>query len=156
MRLFVAINLAASERRRVHRALKTVRAAGFPVRWLEPETYHLTLKFLGSMDPRRVEKLAEVQDRVTSGNAPFELEVRGVGAFPTIRRPVVVWVGVDPSPALRCLKQDLEWGLAELGLERETRAFHPHLTVGRADDSKGPVPFVGWMRWPVSWNSSRL
>ena len=50
---------------------------------------------------------------------------------------------MDPSPALRCLKQDLEWGLAELGLERETRAFQPHLTVGRADDSQGAGAFRG-------------
>ena len=143
MRLFIAINLRASERRRIYRGLKSLRNADYPVRWLAPETYHLTLKFLGSTDPRRVDDLRTVQDRVASSNRPFTLEFRGVGAFPTIRRPHVIWVGVDPSPALRCLKQDLEWGLAELGMDRETRAFHPHLTVGRANDGDGAGAFRG-------------
>lgn len=141
--MFVAVNLRAAERRRIHRALKVLREATYPVRWLEPDTYHLTLKFMGSVDPRRLDDLKAVQDRVAAGNRPFALEVGGVGAFPTIRRPQVMWVGVDPSPALRCLKQDLEWGMTECGFDRETRAFHPHLTVGRANDTDGAGAFRG-------------
>lgn len=141
MRLFVAVNLGAQERKRIHRALKALRDTDYPVRWLDPDAFHLTLKFMGSVDPRRLDDLKAVQDRVAASNRPFTLSIGGVGAFPTIRRPRVMWVGVDPSPALRCLKQDLEWGMTECGLERETRAFHPHLTVGRADDKEGAGAF---------------
>ena len=143
MRLFVAVNLGATERKRIHRGLEPLRESGYPVRWLDAGTYHLTLKFMGSVDPRRLNDLASVLDRVAAGNRPFKLSIGGVGAFPTIRRPKVMWVGVDPSPALRCLKQDLEWGMAECGQERETRAFHPHLTVGRAGDKDGAGAFRG-------------
>jgi 2'-5' RNA ligase len=55
----------------------------------------------------------------------------------------VIWVGVEPSPALRCLKQDLEWGLAGHGFERETRAFHPHITIGRIEGDEGAGAFRG-------------
>ncbi|MFW6201241.1 MAG: RNA 2',3'-cyclic phosphodiesterase, partial [Gemmatimonadota bacterium] len=63
--------------------------------------------------------------------APFRVDIGQLGAFPSVRRPRVIWVGVDATPELRCLKHDLEWELASLGFERETRAYHPHLTLGR-------------------------
>jgi 2'-5' RNA ligase len=55
----------------------------------------------------------------------------------------VIWLGIEPTPALRCLKQDVEWGLADLGFERETRAFHPHLTLGRVEREKEAGAFRG-------------
>jgi 2'-5' RNA ligase len=84
-----------------------------------------------------------VIDRVAQETREFPLVVSGFGAFPTIRRPNVLWVGVEPSPALRCLKQDVEWGLAGHGFERETRAFHPHITLARADGDQGAGAFRG-------------
>lgn len=142
MRLFVAINLSRNDQRKIHGSTKGLRDCAFPLRWLDDATYHLTLKFLGSVDPRRVPQIAAKLDRVAASNAVFPLECRGFGAFPTIRKPRIVWLGVEPSPALRCLKQDLEWGLAELGFERETRAFHPHITLARATE-EGAGAFRG-------------
>ena len=71
------------------------------------------------------------------------MDIVGFGAFPTIRRPQVLWVGVEPTPALRCLKQDLEWALTDHGFDRETRAFHPHITLGRVDGNEGAGAFRG-------------
>jgi 2'-5' RNA ligase len=82
-------------------------------------------------------------DRVSEATVTFPLAISGFGAFPTIRRPSVLWIGAEPSPALRCLKQDLEWGLASHGFDRETRAFHPHVTLGRAKESEGAGAFRG-------------
>jgi 2'-5' RNA ligase len=81
--------------------------------------------------------------RVAQQTKEFPLSINGFGAFPTIRRPRVIWIGAEPTPALRCLKQDLEWGLANHGFERETRAFHPHITLGRADEDEGAGAFRG-------------
>jgi 2'-5' RNA ligase len=143
MRLFVALNLPRAERRRIYSAAKPLRQAELPVRWSEPEAYHLTLKFLGDTRQEAVEPLQAALDKVAASTRLFDLELGGFGAFPTIRRPRVIWVGVDPSPALRCLKQDLEWALSELGYDRETRAFHPHITLGRAGDDEGAGAFRG-------------
>lgn len=143
MRLFIALNLPAKERERIHRAARPLRDAGLPVRWLEADAFHLTLKFLGEVRKERVASVEEVIDGVAESTLPFDLEVGGFGAFPTIRRPKVLWMGVDPTPALRCLKQDLEWALAEHGFDRETRAFHPHITLGRADSDFGAGAFRG-------------
>lgn len=143
MRLFIALNLPPAERERIHKAAARLREADFPVRWLDPGSYHLTLKFLGNVRPEVVAVLESVVDRVAETTPTFPLAIHGFGAFPTIRRPRVLWVGVEPVPALRCLKQDLEWALADHGFERETRAFHPHVTLGRADEAEGAGVFRG-------------
>lgn len=142
MRLFLALNLPKKERQRIQRAARPLVEGDLPVRWLDVEQYHVTLKFLGTVRKDAVASIQEVLDDVTANTAPFEATVTGFGAFPTIRRPRVLWAGVHATPELRCLKQDLEWGLADLGFEKETRAFHPHLTLGRAS-SDGAGRFRG-------------
>ena len=90
-----------------------------------------------------MEGVQDALNHVASTTGKLDLAVEGFGAFPTIRRPQVIWVGIEPSPALRCLKQDVEWALMGCGFERETRAFHPHLTLGRADAKGGAGAFRG-------------
>jgi RNA 2',3'-cyclic 3'-phosphodiesterase len=143
MRLFIALNLPKKERERIHRATRRLREGEMPVRWIEPDHFHVTLKFLG--DVRR-EKIAGVEDamtRVAQSTKSFTTKFGGFGAFPTIRRPRVVWLGIAANPELRCLKQDLEWALGDVGFDAETRAFHPHVTLGRADDRGGAGAFRG-------------
>ncbi len=143
MRLFVALNLPKKERDRIYRASRVLRECELPVRWKDPEHYHVTLKFLGEVTEERLEGVQDALDRVASTTGRLDLAVEGFGAFPTIRRPQVIWVGIEPSPALRCLKQDVEWALMGCGFDRETRAFHPHLTLGRADAQDGAGAFRG-------------
>jgi len=143
MRLFIALHLPDKERLRIHAAAGPLRDAGYPVRWLDPDQYHLTLKFLGEVRSELVPVAEGVVERVAHATKEFPVSITGFGAFPTIRRPSVIWLGVDPCPSLRCLKQDLEWGLAAHGFERETRAFHPHITLGRADTQAGAGSFRG-------------
>ena len=143
MRLFIALNLPDGAKEGIHDAARPLRDADLPVRWLKPETYHLTLKFLGNPRPAVTPRVVEVINTVGGKNRPFSMEIRGFGAFPTIRRPRVLWIGVERVLALRCLKQDVEWGLANLGFNRETSAFHPHITVGRAKGDTGAGAFRG-------------
>lgn len=144
MRLFIALNLPKRERTRIHRVSGVLRDADLPVRWIDPDSYHVTLKFLGEVRQERVAAVEGALRRVADTTVPFEVTLGGFGAFPTIRKPRVVWLGVTASAELRCLKQDLEWGLADAGFEAETRAFHPHLTLGRADPKGGAGQFRGF------------
>lgn len=143
MRLFIALNLPKKEKERIHRAARPLREGGYPVRWVAPDLVHLTLKFLGEVPGEGQARIAEALHRVAGKTYEFELRLGGFGGFPTLRRPRVIWVGVDPCPALRCLKQDLEWEFAGLGFERETRAFQPHLTLGRVDRDAAVGHFRG-------------
>jgi 2'-5' RNA ligase len=143
MRLFVALNLPKKERERIYRAARPLREGDIPVRWLDPEHFHVTLKFLGEVRRERIPAVEEAVTRVASETRAFTTTLGGFGAFPTIRRPRVVWLGVGATPELRCLKQDIEWALGEIGFEAETRAFHPHVTLGRANDGNGAGAFRG-------------
>ncbi len=132
MRLFIALNFPAKERQRLYRAGKKLRAADLPMKWVDVDSLHLTLKFLGEVRPERAEEVKAAVNRIAAKTPVLEVALSSCGAFPTLRRPRVVWVGADATPELRCLKHDLEWELAPLGFEREVRAFHPHVTLGRA------------------------
>lgn len=141
MRLFVGINIPKKQRTRVHRAVRSLREDSLPVRWIEPDNYHVTLKFLGEVRREGVEAVQGVLDRVAESTHSFTTALGGFGAFPTVRRPRVIWLGVGATPEFRCMKQDLEWAMGEIGYEAETRAFHPHLTLGRADGGGGAGAF---------------
>lgn len=143
MRLFIALNLPKKERLKIHRAARVLREAELPVRWVDPDHYHITLKFLGDLRKDKAPGVEEAMAKAAAANRPFTTELGGFGAFPTIRRPRVLWLGVGANPELRCLKQDLEWALGSIGFEPETRSFHPHVTLGRADDRGGAGAFRG-------------
>jgi len=143
MRLFIALNLPKKERERIHRAVRSLRETDLPVRWLEPDHFHVTLKFLGEVRRERIAPVEKAMSRIAASTKSFWTDLRGFGAFPTVRRPRVIWLGVGANPELRCLKQDLEWGLGDLGFDAETRSFHPHVTLGRAGDSGGAGAFRG-------------
>ena len=143
MRLFIALNLPKKDRERIYRAARPLREEDMPVRWLDLDHFHVTLKFLGEVRRERVPAVEAAMAKVACDTRAFTTTLGGFGAFPTIRRPRVVWLGVGANPELRCLKQDLEWALGEIGFEAETRAFHPHVTLGRANDRNGAGAFRG-------------
>lgn len=132
MRTFVALVPSEAEQRRLADAAAGLRDAGFPIRWVPPENVHLTLKFLGEVAEERVREVCAAVDGAAAGVGPFEMTVSRFGAFPSLRRPQVVWVGVELEATLQSLQESLEEALAALGFPREERAFRPHLTLGRA------------------------
>jgi 2'-5' RNA ligase len=141
MRLFVGINIPKKQRTRIHRALRDLREEPLPVRWVDPDHFHVTLKFLGEVRKERLPALEEALAYTARESRAFVTRFRGFGAFPTVRKPRVIWVGVEATPEFRCMKQDLEWALGQAGFEAETRAFHPHVTLGRADVGEGAGVF---------------
>jgi 2'-5' RNA ligase len=134
MRLFVAINLPDALREEIHDAVAPLREDGVPARWVKASSYHVTMKFIGEVRPDDGNAMEEMLRRCVSGYRPVAVGLEEVGAFPSLRRPRVIWLGVTPTPQLRALKHDLEHAYARLGIERETRAFRPHVTLGRVDD----------------------
>ena len=122
-RLFVALNLPGRERERIHLVCRPLRDRNLPVRWVDPENYHITLKFLGEVETDRLEFFAEIVARAAAGSAPFAVAFRGFGAFPTVSRPSVLWLGVEPTPALRCLKQEVERAFTSAGFDRRSWSY---------------------------------
>jgi 2'-5' RNA ligase len=102
------------------------------VRWTAEDALHMTVKFLGEVPEA---KLAEVEDavrRAADQSGQFEMRLHGLGGFPNLKRPRVVWMGADASEQLGRAREQTERLLVPLGFEPEDREFHPHVTLGRA------------------------
>ena len=141
MQLFVGINFPKRQRVKMHRAARALRDSDLPVRWVEPEDFHVTLKSLGQVRREQLSDVTGALERVASGTRPFFTQIRGFGAFPTVRRPDEIWLGVEACPEMRCLKQDLEWSLGDMGFTSASRSFHPHVTLGRTRNEGGAGAF---------------
>lgn len=138
MRLFVAVNLPAEVRLAIAEAAAVLRP-GLPVRWTPPEGLHLTLKFLGEVADGLAAPLGDALAGAVAGLRPFEVGLGGFGAFPSLQRPRVLWVGVERHPALELLANDVETAVGSFGFESELRPFQPHLTVGRVERGARPA-----------------
>ena len=102
------------------------------VKWVDPYSIHLTLKFLGSIAADKISEIIGVIEVATQGIPPFRLEVKDLGVFPSLRRVRVAWVGISGEvDKLSQLQQHLESNLARLGFAPESRPFTPHLTLAR-------------------------
>jgi len=132
MRLFIALELPAADRKRIHRVARPLRALELPVRWVEPDDYHLTLKFLGDVSGDRLPELERAMRDAISGLALTALTPLGLGGAPSLARPRVLWIELEQGPALMQLQSRLDSALSDLGVRSETRPFRPHITLGRA------------------------
>jgi 2'-5' RNA ligase len=140
VRLFVAVNLPDALRRAVHAAAAPLRRGPLPVKWVDPDGLHLTLKFLGAVDPDGLGGVEGALERACRGARPFPLPIGGFGAFPTPHRARVVWLGCEAVPPLELLQHGVEREFAALGFPLEGRPFRPHLTLGRArPEARGGV-----------------
>ena len=131
MRLFLAINLPSSVVAAIDHEVGALRAAAPAIRWIPPEKWHLTVRFIGEQPLERVGAIRDAIDAATAGHADAPLAIRGVGAFPNFRRARVVWIGVAPDPRLEMLHHDIESACVALGMENEGRPFRPHVTLAR-------------------------
>ncbi len=140
VRCFVAIELPAEARQCIGGLVAGLREAEVRgLRPVNPEAVHLTLKFLGDVPASQVDAVAAALEGAAAAAHPFELALRGLGGFPDLRRPRVLWVGVGGDlEALQRLYEALEAALAPLGFPPEGRAFTPHLTLARLRDGTSP------------------
>jgi len=161
-RLFIAAQLPQAVKAALMAAQEQLRRGRPPVRWVTPEAMHLTLRFLGDTASDRIPEIEQAMRGALAGHAAMALHLTAIGAFPTISRPSVIWAGVGGATnALERAQADLEDALAAIGIARETRRFHPHLTLGRVRrDADAPAleqlravlrqaPALPPIAWPV-------
>jgi 2'-5' RNA ligase len=137
-RLFLAVPLAKDVQHLVADEIATLGSEGWPVRWVQPESSHLTLYFLGETARERAELVRLALPGVFAGHAPFELRTAALGVFPHFRRPRVLWLGLHgPVHRLETLQQHAGQALRELGFAVGDEAYHPHITLGRVRNDDG-------------------
>lgn len=132
MRTFVAVPLPNDAIALLESFQTALRKTGAEARWTSAGSIHLTLKFLGEIESGAVPDLKDALNVVACQHARFTLLMRGLGAFPTVANPRVVWCGLEgDTDRLGALQREIEIACAGLGFPPEDRPFKPHLTLGR-------------------------
>jgi 2'-5' RNA ligase len=148
IRTFVAIDLGKKVRSRCVALQGAIDAPG--VRWVAPETMHITLAFLGDVEDKDLNRVCKAVAAGCAGHEAFTLEIEGVGCFPNPSRPRTIWAGAgEGSEELKALQASIDAALVETGLYRsEEKPFTPHVTLGRfkhgEDISEAVEAQAGW------------
>jgi len=133
IRAFIAIDLSTEIQQALEQVSSQLKGQlkGVPVRWVPVKNIHLTLKFLGDISIANLEILEGILLTEAARCAPFDVSVGRLGAFPSTRRPRVIWVGVEAQAELGQLQRAVDEATTRLGYAPEERGFSPHLTLGR-------------------------
>lgn len=129
-RCFVAIDLGEPVRTAIASYLAELRATVAGIAWTRPENLHLTLAFLGDVPAARIAPLVERLTDGLRGAPPLAVRAVGVGAFPSLARPQVLWIGIE-SPDLGAVADAVQSACMAEGLPRDAKPFRPHVTLGR-------------------------
>jgi 2'-5' RNA ligase len=152
IRCFIAVDLASQEcLDRLREAQDELASTGADLKLVERRNLHITLRFLGEIPESQVRKIMEQMKKV--GMSKFEVALEGMGAFPDMRRPNVVWVGITKGAReLSELFQKLETEFIRLGLPPDRRGFSPHLTIARVRTGRNRQQLINF----ITSNKSRI
>jgi RNA 2',3'-cyclic 3'-phosphodiesterase len=140
IRAFIAVGLPEGLKKELAELEAQLKKNSPPVvKWVDPNSIHITLKFLGEVSEDSIDELMLAIEESSQGMSPFKLEVSEVGAFPSLDRVQVIWVGVKGEiEKIAQLQKRIESNTEQLGFPHESRAFNPHLTLGRVRNEAKP------------------
>lgn len=143
-RLFIALPLPDAVRDLIAGVQAQIRPHGWPVKWVDTGLAHITVKFLGETDAGLVPDIERQLSEVSGALKPIRLNTAGCGAFPSLKRPQVLWIGVEGhvDAAVR-MAESVDGAMSRVGFEPERRAFRPHITVGRVRRGEKLPPEAG-------------
>lgn len=137
IRAFIAVDIPEFEG--FDTIIHDLKGSGNKIKFVSAEQCHITLKFLGDVSMDNIADVKGFMTRAIEGISPFDITLRGMGVFPNMRRPRVIWIGVDdPTHGLKTIAERLDSFAVEIGIKREKRGFTPHLTIGRVKFTNNP------------------
>ncbi len=146
IRTFLAIELPRALLSKIEEVQGNLRSSQSDVRWVSPGNLHLTLKFFGNIDESKIEPIVKSIDQTVQETPPIFLRAKGMGAFPNLRNPRVIWIGFgEGKEELTSFQRKLEIEFEKIGFPPEDRPFHPHLTLGRVRSGKGKEDLIKGM-----------
>ena len=158
-RIFVAVTLAPALLAAVGGVRSRLAEVDSGLRWMPPGNLHFTLKFLGGITSPQLTGVVTAAREVAARTRRFSITLAGLGAFPSSRRPRVVWIGVSSGAGhLVALAEDLDVALRQMRVAREDRPFRPHLTIARVRDASPAADLsneVGALR-ELEWGSQTV
>jgi 2'-5' RNA ligase len=147
LRAFVAIELPEKIQGDIRSLQRAFAAHRLNIRWVKPVNLHLTIKFLGDIEPSDMEPLGRVLSDTAAIHPMFHLLPQGMGIFPNIRRPRIIWTGIaGQTHILRSIWKSVENVLVPLGFAAEKRPYRGHLTIGRVKTRMDQARLVSALR----------
>ncbi|HEX9917328.1 MAG TPA: RNA 2',3'-cyclic phosphodiesterase [candidate division Zixibacteria bacterium] len=138
MRTFIAIELPSDTKEKIEEAISPFRKLNLSVSWVKSKNLHLTLKFLGEVDEKKVDDIVLALEQAVKGKEKFEMDLKDFGTFPNLKRPRVIWIGIEKGKeSLIVIQNEIEKELSKLGFPQEEKGFSPHLTIGRVKSAEG-------------------
>ncbi len=132
IRTFIAFCLPVDIQNYLGSLISEFKKTAADVKWVRPENIHLTLKFLGEQDNKRIKAIKQIIDETAVNYMAFSLELAGVGGFPTLEAPRVIWMGIAMGDKeTRAIAEELDEKISRLGIPKESRPFSSHITIGR-------------------------
>lgn len=136
MRTFIAIDLPREIKDFLSRLQERLKTSQADVKWVQPQNIHLTLKFLGEIDDKKLNRIIQILEDICRQNLPFYIRISSMGAFPKTYAPRVIWVGIDKGDMQsKQIATALEDKIKNVGLPAEDRPFTSHITIGRTKSS---------------------
>lgn len=145
IRTFLAIRPSPETLASIGEYQTELQETGADVRWIEPSSIHLTIQFLGDVRESEIAGIERSLEQSLRPQPPITIECRGSGAFPNLKKPRVVWIGIR-SEGLSMLAERVEIALSPLGFPPEEREFNPHLTLGRIRSPRGLDRMIARLR----------
>jgi 2'-5' RNA ligase len=132
IRVFIGVELPSDIREKLFSLQQQFKKTLPPMNWVRLESIHLTLKFLGYVEPSRISQLLSVLEPIGRNQQSFSIAVKGLGVFPRVQYPRILWVGIEgKTQALQEVVLEIEAALDPLGFSPEEKPYHPHLTLAR-------------------------
>jgi 2'-5' RNA ligase len=160
MRLFAALPITEPARAEIAKVLARLRETGWPLRLVHDHGLHLTMKFFGEVAPDRLEVIEEAVRAAVPGTGALAMQLAHIGAFPDIRRPRIVWLGLEAPPGLELLQDRLERRAEAIGFSPEGTPFRPHVTLARVREGQrlpaGALDELEGQYQPVGFLASEL
>lgn len=146
-RTFIAVELPIEVREKLKEVVGSLRKTGADMRCVKAENTHLTLRFLGGVEEQALDNIKKAMEKALEGITSFNILFHGVGAFPKIESPRVIWLGVrEGKEKLHEIRDRLEENLSQIGIEKEDREYHSHLTLGRVKSQLGRERLLSWIK----------
>jgi 2'-5' RNA ligase len=144
MRTFIAIELPERIKEEIGQLQAPLKKTGAFVSWVKPGNIHVTLKFLGEVPEEKIGDVYSATEMAVQGMKSFSMSLKGIGGFPNLRRPRVIWIGTGSGgEELSRLAERMEQEMEKIGFPKENRKFSPHFTIGRVKSPKNIEGLAG-------------
>ncbi|MFH1593338.1 MAG: RNA 2',3'-cyclic phosphodiesterase [Candidatus Omnitrophota bacterium] len=140
MRLFIAFDISQEMTGELSRLQRELSKTDADIKWVDPQNVHLTIKFLGEVESKKIDRIKAHLDEISAKNKKFEISLFKLGAFPGLDRPRVIWAGVDKGCSeIEAIAKTIDGEFVNLGFFKEDRPFSAHFTLGRVKSGKNKI-----------------